>query len=51
MMNWLKQPTILKILIQVIQLKKTDSNAKNPEIEKKILDQNCDTLLLKNLTS
>ena len=38
MMNWLKSLVLFRLLIQVIQLKKADYNAKIEEIEKKIPD-------------
>ena len=38
MMNWLKSLVLFRLLIQVIQLKKADYNAKIEEIEKKLPD-------------
>ena len=42
MMNWLKMLMLLRLLILVIQLKKTVCNTKISEIEKKILDHDHD---------
>ena len=41
-MNWFKKLLLLRLLILVIQLKKTDYNTKSKKIEKKYIDHDHD---------